>query len=101
MRKSTPQNLARTFKDRSMGMFRKAAQLHAIDGTVRISIVIEKPGQIPLVFSTDEVGFEWPNLTQQYVRTLYIVVLYCRLRCLRSTQGRHSPATREKTVPFR
>ncbi|EUC40670.1 hypothetical protein COCMIDRAFT_55728, partial [Bipolaris oryzae ATCC 44560] len=67
MVKPTPQNLTRTFKDRSIGICRKAAQLHSIDSSIRIAIIIEKPGQRPFVFSSEEQGFQWPILMEQYV----------------------------------
>ncbi|EMD95299.1 hypothetical protein COCC4DRAFT_178870, partial [Bipolaris maydis ATCC 48331] len=67
MTKSTPQNLMRTFKDRSDGICRKAAKLHAIDSSIRISVIIEKPGQRPVVFSSEEQGFQWPSWMEEYV----------------------------------
>ena len=97
MSKSTPQNLTRTFKDRSIGICRKAAQLHAIDSSIRISIIIEKPGQQPFVFSCEEQGFQWPTFMEQYVRS----IISSWDATNKATVGTSSGANRETTVPFR
>jgi hypothetical protein len=73
MPKAPPQNLLRSFNTRYTGIFKKAAELHGIDETVRISIIVEKPGMTPLVFTTEgENGLAWPPMMQEFVS--YVVV---------------------------
>ncbi|KAI0569250.1 hypothetical protein Ptr902_06084 [Pyrenophora tritici-repentis] len=69
MPRAPPQNLSRSFNTRYTGIFRKAAELHQIDDRVRISIIVEKPGVTPLVFSTEERGHNWPPFVQDYVKS--------------------------------
>ncbi|KAF1840099.1 uncharacterized protein K460DRAFT_410710 [Cucurbitaria berberidis CBS 394.84] len=67
MPKALPQDITRSFNTRYSGIFKKSAELHAIDRRVRISIIIEKPGTTPFVFSTEESGHSWPPHLQDYV----------------------------------
>jgi hypothetical protein len=80
MSKSPPKDLARTFKTRWSGIFKKAAELHDIDERVRISIIVEKDGVTPIVFSTEEAGHEWPPHIEQYV--------YLLMKSLRASTNR-------------
>jgi hypothetical protein len=54
MPKSPPRNLLRSFNTRYTGIFKKAAELYKIDESVRISVIVEKRGAAPLVFTTEE-----------------------------------------------
>ena len=67
MPKAQPQNPTRTYKTRTTGIFKKASCLHEFDERIRIAIVVEKPGSVPLVFTTEEDGTSWPPLLQEYV----------------------------------
>jgi hypothetical protein len=67
MPRAPPQNLSRSFNTRCTGIFKKAAELHQIDDRIRISIVVEKPGITPLVFTTEERGQNWPPFVEDYV----------------------------------
>ena len=96
MVKPTPQNLTRTFKDRSIGICRKAAQLHSIDNSIRIAIIIEKPGQRPFVFSSEEQGFQWPILMEQYVRSILSLLNITN----KTTVGRCSDADCKTAISF-
>jgi len=80
MPKAQPQNPTRTFKTRTTGLFKKASCLHEFDQNIRITIVIEKPGQAPLVFTSDEDNTDWPPLLQDYVSNRFPVIIlptYC------------------------
>jgi hypothetical protein len=54
MPKSPPRNLLRSFNTHYTGIFKKAAELYKIDESVRISVIVEKRGATPLVFTTEE-----------------------------------------------
>jgi hypothetical protein len=57
----------RAFKTRTNGIFKKASELHELDDSVRITVIIEKRGSIPLVFTTEDGPPSWPPLMQDYV----------------------------------
>lgn len=70
MPRSPPANISRSFKTRTDGIFKKASELHDIDGSVRITIVIERPGQRPMIFSTERRA-AWPcDTMEEYVGVL-------------------------------
>ncbi|KAF2023969.1 hypothetical protein EK21DRAFT_79743 [Setomelanomma holmii] len=104
MPRSPPQNLVRAFKTRYNGIFEKASELHEIDDSVRITVIIEKPGSVPLVFTTEETGMNWPPHMQGYVnhrrpivkrpshyQSLSDGISTGRARIIRSTSGSSSP----------
>ncbi|CAI6337036.1 unnamed protein product [Periconia digitata] len=64
-----PRNLTRSFNNRTSGLFRKVTELHQLMEEVRISIVVEKPGSSPLVFSTEESTIDWPAGMQEFTLT--------------------------------
>jgi hypothetical protein len=88
MPRAPPQNLSRSFNTRCTGIFKKAAELHQIDDRVRISIIVEKPGVAPLVFTTEERGLNWPPFMEDYVR------LFAVYRWL------YSPSQVKRSHPF-
>jgi hypothetical protein len=70
MPRSPPANISRSFKTRTDGIFKKASELHDIDGSIRITIVIERPGQRPMIFSTERRA-AWPcDTMEEYVGVL-------------------------------
>lgn len=70
MPRAPPQNIIRAFKTRYNGIFKKASDLHEIDDSVRITVIVEKPGSVPIVFTTEEDGVNWPPLMHDYVSPL-------------------------------
>lgn len=75
MPKAQPQNPTRTFKTRTTGIFKKASYLHEFDESIRIAIIIEKPGSVPLVFTSEEDNSTWPPLLQDYVSHVFLGLL--------------------------
>ncbi|PVH95423.1 hypothetical protein DM02DRAFT_600867 [Periconia macrospinosa] len=69
-----PRNYQRSFQNRTNGLFKKATELHELMHEVRISIVVEKSGSRPLVFSTEESEIDWPRGTHDFILTQAAIV---------------------------
>ncbi|PSN58685.1 hypothetical protein BS50DRAFT_443899, partial [Corynespora cassiicola Philippines] len=66
MPRPAPRDIQRSYRDRVNSIFKKASELHGIDNGIRIAIFIEKPGNIPRVFTVEEHGLTWPCDAQQF-----------------------------------
>ncbi|KAK7178710.1 hypothetical protein PSPO01_15239 [Paraphaeosphaeria sporulosa] len=61
MPKAPPRDKQRAFRTRTDGIFKKASELFLLDDEVKVSILIETPGNPAWVFFTTGNLREWPD----------------------------------------